>query len=144
MLARAVASASSLTSRIAIGSSRRRRKSVASWAAIRPAPTSPIFLSGRGSALGLAGRILRAPLHEVERVEGRLRLAAGQQVGDGLLLRAVALLERPAGERALDQVERAVGGGRRAVHLPVEPRPGFADHLRRIAFVTVSGTVTGL
>ena len=55
MLSRAFASASSLTSRIATGTSRRRRTSVASWAAIRPAPTIPTLRIGRGSASGLPG-----------------------------------------------------------------------------------------
>ena len=42
-------------SRIATGTSRRRTKSVASWAAISPAPTRPIFRIGRGSASGRPG-----------------------------------------------------------------------------------------
>ena len=45
-------------SRIATGTSSRRRKSVASCAAIRPAPTSPTLRIGRGAAAGRPGALL--------------------------------------------------------------------------------------
>ena len=72
-------------SRSTTGTSRRRRNSVASCVAIRPAPTMPTSgLARLGVEVGLA---LRAPLDEVESVEGRLRLRPGQELGDRLLLR---------------------------------------------------------
>jgi hypothetical protein len=55
MLSRALSSASPLMSRIATGTSSRRITSVASCAAIRPAPTIPTLRIGLGSASGLPG-----------------------------------------------------------------------------------------
>ena len=71
---------------------------------------------------------LRAALDEVEGVDGRLRLRAREEVGERVLLGAVALLERP-GRSALDEVERAVRRRRRAVHLSVEARARLAADL---------------
>ncbi len=88
----------------------------------------------------LARRVLRPALDEVERIQRRLRLAAGQQLAHRLLLGAVALLERPAGAGALDEVERHVRSGRRAVHLPVQPRACLADD---VFFSQVLGPVPG-
>ena len=84
--------------------------------------------------VGHAHLPLRAPLHEIERVERRLRLAAEDQVGDRLFLLAVALFDRPAG-RPLDQVERAVRRDRRAVDGVVELRAGPADRLLHLGRV---------
>ena len=78
--------------------------------------------------VGHADTALRAALDEVEGVDGRLRLRAGKELGERVLLRAVALLERPR-RRALDEVERAVRRGRRAVHLAVEARARLAADL---------------
>ena len=71
---------------------------------------------------------LRAALHEVERVDGRLGLGPWEELRERVLLGAIALLERPGGG-ALDEVERPVGRGRRAVHLSVETRPRLAADL---------------
>ena len=78
--------------------------------------------------IGDADSSLRAPLDEIEGVHGGLRLRAGKELSECVLLRAVALLERP-GRGALDQVERAVGGGGGAVQLAVEACAGLAGHL---------------
>ena len=90
-----------------------------------------------------AGWSLRAPVDEVEGVEGGLRLAAGEQLADRLLLGAVALLERPAGAGALDQLERLVRSGRGPVELVVEPSARLPYHFLRRVAVTATVTVRG-
>jgi hypothetical protein len=93
---------------------------------------------------------LRAPppFDEVEGVEGRLRLAARQQLRDRLLLGCVALVDRPAGERAFDQLQGPVRCRRRSVGrvLEVGARPaqdvcerGFGT-VPRVGFRRGSGT----
>ncbi len=71
---------------------------------------------------------LGAALDEVERVDRRLRLRPGKEVGERVLLRPVALLERPGGG-AFDQVERPVRGGSGAVDGVVDPGAGTSDDL---------------
>ena len=116
------------------GSSSRRTNSAASWRAISPAPRMPTFLHLARLGVGHAHLPLRAPLHEIERVERGLRLAAEDQVGDRLFLLAVALFDRPA-RRSLDQVERAVRRDRCAVDGVVELRAGAADRLLHLGRV---------
>ena len=96
-------------SRIAIGTSSRRRKRAASCVAIRPAPTIPTFLTGRASASWTADVLLGPPLDQVVGVERRLRLPAREQLGDGVFLAGVALLDAPTRSGAFDQVEGDVG-----------------------------------
>ena len=114
-------------SRSTTGTSSRRRKSVASCVAISPAPTMPTFCTRRGFASGSSGGRLRAPLDDGERVRGRLRLRADEQLGHRVLLGRVALFERPV-LRARDQVERDVRRARRAVHRVVDARARLAQH----------------
>src|SRR4029079_2088109 len=75
--------------------------------------------------LGPTGRRLprEAPLDDVERVERRLRLGPGEQLGGGILLRAGSLLEAPP-RPPFDQLKRPVGRGRLAVHRVVDPCAG--------------------
>ena len=126
---RIVASASSTRawsrSRRTTGTSSRRRKSVASCVAISPAPTMPTFCTLRGFASGQVRRLLRAPLDDGERIRGRLRLRADEELRHRVLLGGVALLDRPV-LRARDQVERDVRRARRAVHRVVDPRACLA------------------
>ena len=78
--------------------------------------------------------MLRASLDEVERVDGSLRLWAGEQLGERVFLRAVGLRQRPGGG-TFDEIERAVRSRRGAVHLPVEAGASFATdlgHVRQI------------
>ena len=113
------------------GTSSRRRNSVASWVAIRPAPTTR---PAGSAAAGVrdAGRPLDPPLDDVERVDRGLGLRAGEQLGERVLLRGVALVERPRG-RALDQLERAVRGGRQPVDDVVDARACLAHDVRYVA-----------
>ena len=125
-----------MRSRSTIGTSSRRRASSASWRAIRPAPTIPIFRTRPRLRVRNADSALRAPLDEIERVDGRLGLRAGEELGESVLLGAIALLERPL-SGAFDEVERAIGRGRRAVQLAVEPGARLSRHLadvREIGF----------
>ena len=74
-----------------------------------------------GRRLGNADTALGAALDEVEGVDGRLRLWPRQQLCQGVLLGAVALLERPL-RRAGDQLEGPVRRRRGTVHRIVHAR----------------------
>ena len=89
-----------------------------------------------GSDLGDADSPLCAPLHEIEGVHGGLRLRTGQELGERVFLRPIALLERP-GRGALDQVERSVWRGGCAVQLAVEASAGLAGHLGDVGEIGV-------
>ena len=121
-----------------------RANSSASWLAISPAPTTPTLVTGRARDLsGHAGRPLGAPLHQVEGVEPGAQLVAHDQVGERLVLGGEALVvRRGAGE--LDQLERAVGRRRRAVHLacPRCPWPR-ASAASQASPRSISGRVDG-
>ena len=88
-----------------------------------------------------------AALDEVERVHRGLSLPAGKEDGQRVLLGAVSVLERP-GRGAFDQIERAIGRGRRAVDLAVEARARLPAHLRDVREIgrrtTFSGTLLDL
>src|SRR5580765_5575755 len=73
----------------------------------------------------------RALLDELERVDRRLRLRAGEQLADGLLLAGVTLLDRRA-LRPFDQVECRVRSGSRTVHRVVDVVPRTAEDLPRV------------
>ena len=79
----------------------------------------------------LGGRTLHATLDDVESVDRRLRLGAGKELGERVLLGEVALLERPGGG-AFDEVEGAMRGGRGAVNLVVDLESGAAADLRSV------------
>ncbi len=78
--------------------------------------------------VGNPDALLDLPLDEVERVDRGLRLRAGQQVAECLLLRCVPLLDRPAGA-AGNQVERAIRGERDTVHRVVDGVPRLGADL---------------
>ena len=84
--------------------------------------------------VGNPDALLDAPLDEVERVDAGLRLRAGEQVGERVLLGGVALLDRPAGG-AGDQLERAVRGERDAVHRVVDGVARLRADLGRVGEV---------
>ena len=84
--------------------------------------------------LGDADALLDPPLDEVEGVHPGLRLRAGQEIGERVLLGGVALLDRPLG-RAGDQVEGAVRGERDAVHGVVDGVARLGADLRRVGEV---------
>ena len=89
-----------------------------------------------------ADAALRAALHEVERIDGGLRLRSGEELRERVLLGSIALLERPR-RGALDQVERAVRRGSRAVYLPVEARTGLPAHLGDVGEIRTRPPLAG-
>ena len=132
--AMASSTCSCVRSRRTTGTSSRRSARSASWRAISPAPTIPSFCTRRGSARpGSRPRASRGA-RQVERVDRCLRLRAGEELRERVLLGAVALLERPR-RGAFDEVERAVGSGRGAVHLAVERERALRIDLGHVAQV---------
>ena len=77
---------------------------------------------------------LDPPLDHVEGVDRRLRLGAGQQLGERLGLGGIALLERPR-RRALDQLERPVGRGRLSVDGVVDAGARLPHDIRDVGEV---------
>ena len=75
--------------------------------------------------VGQAGALLRPPLDDGERVRGRLRLRADEQLPHRRLLGGVALLDRQL-LRGCDQLERDVRRPRRAVHRVLDARARLA------------------
>ena len=91
------------------GTWRRRTNSSANWLAMRPAPITPTLVIGLGERLVRgAGRPLGALLHEVERVDARLELVAGDELGERVVLgvRTRSALVGVLGR--LEQLERGV------------------------------------
>ena len=88
-----------------------------------------------------------AALDEVERVHRGLSLSAGKEVCQRVLLGAVSLVERP-GCGAFDQIERAIGRGRRSVDLAVEACSRLPAHLGDVREIgrrsPLSGTLLDL
>ena len=103
---------------------------MASWLAMRPGAGDADFPDRARLDLRPAHLSLRPSLHEVERVQRGLRLRGLEEVGEGLLLGAVAVLDRPLGATG-DQVERAVRSRGRAVndvfHLRARLAHDFGD-----------------
>ena len=94
----------------------------------------------RGHRTG--GMLLRPLLHELEGIEGRLRLRTCQQLADGVLFAPVSLLDRPF-TRAGDQFERSVRSGRGAVHRVVGVRarpPEGPFRVRPVRLTALKGT----
>ena len=113
------------------GTSSRRRKSVASCVAIRPAPTTPTAWILRGCASGTPAALLDAPLDDVERVDRGLRLGPGQQLGERVLLRARSPPRGP--RRRRPRSGRARGTAR-------APAPCTTSSTRARALRTTSAT----
>ena len=96
---------------------------------MRPAPTIPT-LDAPWLGVRDTDSALRPALDKIERVYRCLRLRPGEEVCERVLLRPVALLERP-GRCAFDQVESPVRGRRGSVQLAVEPGPRLAARSRK-------------
>ena len=93
-----------------------------------PCADDPDALHAARLGVGHAHTPLRPALDQVEGIDRGLGLRAGQKVRECVLLRAIALLERPRCG-AFDEVERAIRSGRGAVQLAVEARASLATDL---------------